>query len=129
MRKDVSRRHTTSHRRSPPPKRVPGRQRRTFRDTRQVPRSADEGSHWCEGSVCSDDGSTQDDYCLSLDGENNGMDVDSKGGSYASSGRARSAEAENMIDCCVESDGNSLEQESDGGWDDSGGGSSAQADY
>ena len=131
MRKDISRRQTTLHRRSPPTKRVPGRQRRRtlHRDTRRVPGSEDEGSNSHEGSVCSDDGLNEDDCCLSFDGDNIGMDVDNKGGSYASSGRARS-EPNELIDCCVESDGNmSIGQESDGGWDDSGGGSSAQADY
>jgi len=76
-----------------------------------------------------DEGLSENYCCLSFDGDNIGMDVDNKGGSYASSGRARS-EPNELIDCCVESDGNmSIGQESDGGWDDSGGGSSAQADY
>ena len=82
MQKDISRRQPTLHQRSPPPQRVPSRQQRCalHRDTRQVPRSADEERKSREGSVCLDDGSSQDDCYLSFDGENNGMNVDNEGG-------------------------------------------------
>ena len=53
-----------------------------------------------------------------------------RGGSYASFGCASRANSNVMIDCCVESNGNnSVGHELDGGWDNSGGGSSEQADY
>ena len=58
------------------------------------------------------------------------LEIGNHGGSYESIGRDRDDGPNELIDCCVESDEDvSIGQESDGGWDDSGGGSSAQADY
>ena len=74
-----------------------------------------------------DDGSSQDAYYLSINGENNEMEVDNEVGSYASFGCASNIEPNVMIDCCVESDGNnSVRQESGGEWDDNGGESSSK---
>ena len=50
------------------------------------------------------------------------------GGGYESFDCNHNDETNALIDCCVESDGISLLQDSNGGWDNSGGGSE-QADY
>lgn len=58
-------------------------------------------SNSTEGSICLDDRSSHDHYYLSYDGENNGMDVDDEGGSYAYFGHASSIELDEMIEYYV----------------------------
>lgn len=77
-----------------------------YQDHLRVPGNDNEASNLREGSVCLDDRLSQDDCCLSFNIENNGMDVDNEGGSYACFGHAHSVEPNEMIGWCVELDGN-----------------------
>ena len=82
------------------------------RDALRVPENEDDGEDLPYGSVCS---GHEDDCCLSFNGNNIGMDVDGMGGGYESFDCNHNDETNALIDCCVESDGISLVQDSGGG--------------
>ena len=97
------------------------------RDDRPVPETEDAGDDSRDGSVYLGD---EVNCCLLSDDGYSSLDFGNHGGCSASSlcGQNKTLVSDDQAECCNgHSDGNSLGQESDGGWSDSGGNS--QADY